>query len=266
MEARSHVIVEELKTIQSLLATFPVAMPFRVPDGYFSFFSESLKLRILMEENEEIAEPMPSFGVAKKAPFDLPENYFAQFAQSLAERIEEAAFEESLSRKNVFQAPEGYFETFADGVMAAVSDKEIQPEGLSRDMPFAVPKGYFNQFAQSVQERIATDAPPKIIPLHTRKTIPIQVMRWAAAAALIIAVTTGIRQAGTPQSTVKTAQRALASVPEKVLQDYVYQDADDFDADLIEAQLPKASFEGTSSVHNLNAQEIQSFLSDDALL
>lgn len=275
MEARSLHIVDELKALQSVLAEMPAAMPFEVPGGYFRDFPEDLRLHLLIAENPAIADPFPVFG-RLKTPFLLPENYFTQFPATLAEILEVKAIEARLPRKNVFEAPQGYFETLSERVMEAVAEDAVLPEGLQKEMPFAVPGGYFQEFSGNLMARIAegeavkTIPPhaekPKTIPLRPRIPLPVQMMRWAAAAVLILGVALGIQQAGTPQSTATTTRRALASIPENTLQEYVYQHADDFDIDMIEARLPQSTFQETSPVQNLGTHEIQAFLSDEVLL
>ncbi len=277
MEARSLQVVDELKTLQSPLAEWPAAMPFMLPGQYFESFLPNLRERLVFEEaSTDSPDPVPSFG-RLETPFAVPEGYFSGFLDALADGRALADLEARLSRKNVFETPPGYFETLPQAVMAAI-DAEAEtalPENFSRTMPFGVPGGYFENFSENLQARIqAADADssapvaetPRTIPLRPRSTLPVQMMRWAAAAILILGVSLGIQQAGTPQSTATTARRALANVPENALQDYVYQHADDFDMDMIEARLPHSTFRKTSPVQNLETLEIQAFLSEDALL
>lgn len=265
MEARSHSIVEELKMLQSPLAEMPVVMPFAVPDGYFPEFSGNLQLPIFYEAHPEAPEPVPSFGVLK-APFRVPENYFHQFAAALQEMLEITAFESRLPRQNIFGTPQGYFESFPEKLLDAVRETPALPQNLSSEMPFEVPAGYFSQFADSLSAKIKAEGQTKVIPLRPRLGLTVPLMRWVAAAVLILGVTLGIQQAGTPQGKTMAARRALASIPENTLQEYVHQHADEFDLDMIEAHLPQSSFQKASPVQNLGTHEIQAFLSDEVLL
>lgn len=265
MEARSHSIVEELKMLQSSLAEMPVAMPFAVPNGYFLQFPEAVAQCVFFEENTQIPDVSPAFGILK-TPFVVPEGYFQQFSDALREILAIGTFEARLSRQNVFSVPGNYFDNLPETILDVVREKADLPQGLSAEMPFEVPKGYFDQFAADLQARLKDDVGPKMIPLSSRPAISIQLMRWAAAAILILGVTLGIQQAGTPQSLSQTTKRALSSIPEKALDDYVYQHADEFDLDMIESQLPQGTFHKTSPVQNLKTHEIQVFLSEEILL
>ncbi len=275
MKARSPHIVDELKTLQSTLAEVPTAMPFEVPGGYFADFADTLRLRFLLEENVTLPDPLPAFG-RLTTPFVVPEGYFARFPFLLAEALEVSILEAHLSRKNIFKAPQGYFENLPEQVMEALALSAALPEGGNKEMPFAVPEGYFPEFSGNLMARVAEEdrikalalvaEKPKTIPLRPRISLPVQMMRWAAAAVLILGVTLGIQQAGTPQNTVATTRRALAAIPENTLQEYVHQHADDFDIDMIEARLPQSIFQAASPVQTLGTHEIQAFLSDEVLL
>ncbi len=296
MDARSHIIIDELQSLQSPLASWPAVPPFQVPQQYFQTFPDHLKLVL---EADDIPDTVPSFG-RLKTPFAVPQSYFASLSSELSETIEAAEIAETFSRQPVFEVPQGYFEELAGSVMAAVGQETASelsgfnrtnvfevPDGYFAGLtdsvmavvtqdevqlnlpvanPFTVPQGYFDQFAAQVQTRIAAEDGPKMIPLRPRRMIPIQVARWAAAAALLIGIFTGVRDAGTPQTTSAITQRALAAVPSNVLQDYIAQHMDDFDPELIEARLPSSTFQSTTPASRLNTNEIRSFLAEEELL
>ncbi len=272
MEARSPQVVEELKMLQSRLADLPVAMPYGLPAGYFESLLPDLRTRMsLEEEGADTSDPVPAFGFLK-TPFTVPEGYFSGISAALAPLRATDHFEARLPRTNVFEVPVGYFERLPQAIQAAIDvEAEKLPAGLSRTMPFDVPHHYFEGFSGNLMARVQADdlseaEKPRTIPLSTRIPLPVQLMRWAAAAILILGVTLGIEQAGTPQNTTATTRRALSDLPENTLQDYVYQHAEEFDIDMIEARLPQSTFQKTSPAQNLDTYEIQDFLSDEALL
>ncbi|RYD51734.1 MAG: hypothetical protein EOP52_06010 [Sphingobacteriales bacterium] len=298
MDARSHIIIDELHELQSPLASWSAGMPFQVPQTYFQIFPEALKLLL---EAEETPDAVPSFGKLK-TPFVVPQSYFANLSSDLSEAIEAEAIAESFSRQPVFEVPQGYFDGLAGSVMAAINQEtESELSGFNRTNvfsvpdgyfasltdsvmasvmqeaddvllnlptadPFTVPDGYFDQFSAQLQTRIAAEEGPKIIPLRPRRMIPIQVARWAAAAALVVGVFAGIRNADAPHRMSATTHRALAAVPSGVLQEYISHNIDDFDLELIESRLPSSSFQHTTPASRLNTHEIQSFLAEDELL
>jgi flagellar assembly factor FliW len=298
MDARSHIIIDELQSLQSPLASWPAVTPFQVPQNYFQTFPDHLKLIL---EAETAPDLMPLFG-RLKTPFAVSQSYFINLRSEISEAIEAEEIADTFSRQPVFEVPPGYFEGLAGSVMAAIGqDSESELSGFSRTNvfsvpdgyfasltdsvmasviqeadevtlnlpvadPFTVPEGYFDQFAAQIHTRITASEGFKTIPLRPRRMIPIQVARWAAAAALVVGIFTGIRNAGTPQTASVITQRALAAVPSSVLQDYIAQHMDDFDLDLIEARLPSSTFQSTTPASRLNTNEIRSFLAEEELL
>ncbi|MEO6683777.1 MAG: hypothetical protein ABIN48_13225 [Ginsengibacter sp.] len=118
-------ILNELKTISSLLASIPKVNVQSVPPGYFENLEE--KLCIFSKLNQDAKE---SF---KDEDANIPEGYFETLSDSILSRInnnEAKELEEtfpilnSLKDKNVFHVPAGYFENLNDQIITRIKPKE----------------------------------------------------------------------------------------------------------------------------------------------
>ncbi|MEI9933601.1 MAG: hypothetical protein WDM71_01825 [Ferruginibacter sp.] len=120
-------IVNELKELNSFLATTPKANVFVVPGGYFETVADNL-LMFVKEENSIIKNsPEPSF-------LQVPAEYFDNLAIDILTKIKNQSKENadselrilspmlySIQNENVFEVPNGYFNSISDDVIKQVA-------------------------------------------------------------------------------------------------------------------------------------------------
>jgi hypothetical protein len=118
--SRSEEIVEELKSMDSQLATVSRAMPYHVPDGYFDQLpTDAAILR------------------SKDMPHELPVGYFEDFAANITAIAASEEFNVNGSRTLPFTVPPGYFDALPAQVLAAVSQQQPEARRTRRVMAFA---------------------------------------------------------------------------------------------------------------------------------
>lgn len=160
-------ILQELRELESPLATYNPVYPGVVPEGYFDGLADQVLRRIRAMEAGTAAEEI------------------AHLSPLLS----------GLTREMPGQVPAGYFEELEASLLTAVSgtDRSAREEleslspllsGLKKDMPYSVPQGYFEQLPGTVPVQVKTAAP--VLHMGSRRW-----MRYAAAAVItgLIAVT-----------------------------------------------------------------------------
>lgn len=122
----SNEILNELKSISPLLASFDKVNVFTVPDGYFETISDTV-LICIAEENP-ILKPL-STSVLN----NTPENYFDNLADNILGKIKSGSkFEtkelpsvlSAISKNNLFEIPENYFENLPATILKKVTDNK----------------------------------------------------------------------------------------------------------------------------------------------
>lgn len=210
-----------------------------------------------MKEQNDILNELRSLGspladMSRAMPFEVPEGYFNSFEMQL---IAELSLENgsgllSLSKETPLPVPEGYFEELPGKILAMVQE---QPQlELPKIMPFDVPNGYFEQLPEQIL-KAAKDEPKKgrVIPFTTRIQ---KGVKWAAAAMLIAALGIGSYRMLTPAEL--TPSEELAKLPADVISDYVSQNIDEFDMEVLESTI------NNSELQSLTDEEIDKYLEE----
>lgn len=172
-------------------------VPYRVPQGYFEGFPETMTL--LVQADPVVAIP----GLNRQRGYQVPAGYFEDFADAMLTKVKAldqgSASEETealspllgaLGRKMPFAIPADYFSelpaNITDGARAIEMVNE-ELENLSPMMsqlrtvqPYKVPAGYFEGLDQVMLEKVAQPKGGKLISMGGAR----KWMRYAAAAAV----------------------------------------------------------------------------------
>lgn len=184
-------------------------------------------------------------------PFSTPEGHFESFNAVLMQQIATSVPESELTLPSgmPFAAPSPeYFTDFSKNILA-----KIQGEALDwgKGNPYSVPYGYFEQFpARMTQKAKASQTVRRRIPLfHT--------VRLAAAMALIFFVGFGVMK----MNHFSTPENGLTSLSKAEINQYVAENIDDFDTDLILNTLAKNETKSDAAI-NLTDAEIKAYLDE----
>jgi len=229
MQAKNE-ILEELRSLSTVIDKISRQTPYGLPEGYFNDFPDFMMRRLMGGPLSAAIGPSgPS-----SAPFQVPEGYFEGFAGGVLARIKagqgaraysgepaatglsEAAEELSLlspllsgiSRKAPYQVPEGYFE-------------ELSPilTGLRERPVYTVPEGYFEELAGQIVSRVKP-APARIVTMRRPGTW----WRYSAAAVVVgLVLTLGwlrLHTSGRNGTPVDVAH-SLYTVSDQEIQNYL---------------------------------------------
>ena len=223
-------IVKELQELGSPLANMPRVTPFVVPEGYFSSFSVT---HITQDKD-------PVLHLPKTMPFEVPQGYFDQLTQTIVARAEQPVF--GKMQDHPFEAPAGYFDNFAGNMLAAAK---------------AADAGAMQQEAPAVQKET------KVIDLRPQW----KNLRWAAAAIAVIGIgiSSYLAYNNTSGSAGKgSAAHQLALLDKSIIDSYVQQNIDDFDAEMLTEHNIAFNESAEKSIHTLNKKDIIQYLDNDA--
>lgn len=130
-----------------------------------------------------------------------------------------------------YKVPQGYFAGLADNVSERV---ESTVDLDTRAQPYSLPEGYFEGLPEELLQKIKqAESSPQLKKKGT--TLWLKNIRWAAAAILILAVGLGSYRILTPQNI--SIQQQLDEIPESVLVSYMQENADEFDTELLTADM-----------------------------
>lgn len=212
-----------------------------------------------MNEKNDILSELEQMGsmlanMSRKMPYEVPADYFAGLAASVTEHIQLLQQRDpvlNISKSPVQDVPAGYFNSLPDSLLQAARLSD-----MPQAMPHEVPSGYFAALPQQLFAKVNNSkaSSGRIITLTAQ-------IRWAAAALLVICMGIGSYEFLHLRS--NRPEIALSKVPQAKLQEYVKQNIDDFDADMIVSNLQ------TTDVHNvptsakqLDDQEIIQYLDE----
>lgn len=187
----------------------------------------------------------PLADMPKGMPFALHEGSFSSLPGQIRMLI-------SGSREMPFEAPQGYFESFSEHLVAKL------PRTTVTTNPSIVPEGYFEQFPDNLLEKIkaadsAETKETKVVAFPVWRNV-----RWAAAALVILSLGIGYLSFLNTTQTV-SAENALATLPATTIHEYIQNNIDEFDTDLIVSTLGDNGLEQIKP-NNLTDEEILQFL------
>lgn len=219
-----------------------------------------------MKNKDNISDELEMLGASllnhlpKHMPFSVPSNYFGEFSNEVVSNIHFAEMEEVIpewTKKLPFDAvPVGYFEKFADNIIATIKTEELI-QTLSKDIPYSVPAGYFDQFSANVLAQVKAE-PKKVT--TTPKRVPLfRTVQLAASVALVVCAGLGIMKYNTYN---KLQNMDLSTVSNAAITEYIDQNIDDFDTELI---VTNTNTENVSAVKNMDFtnEEIKQYLNED---
>jgi hypothetical protein len=227
-------IQAELESLgATLLSAIPVTNPYRVPEGYFTRFSSGLPA--LLETAADSA--IPELSLKPEMPFSMPAGFFEQFSGNVLNRIkaEEQAEQDDLT------------------------------QGWSRTMPFQVPAGYFEQLPERLLQLVRKEQKIVVRQKAIKRVALVRSMRVAASVALIIFAGLGImRYNMTGASTAAaTAKIDFSGIPKSAITDYINQNIDDFDVDMIVNNMGGKTAKLSASGINVSRADIEAYLEDN---
>lgn len=167
MESRNN-ILKELQELSPVLASsYPLTVPYQVPEGYFGQLPEAILAMVKTPDNaaEELETLSPLLrGISKTPPFHLPEGYFKDLTENtLAETKAVAFVQEEL-------------EDFSP-LLSQLKDAPL----------YQVPAGYFDQLPGAIMQKIQEKQPAKVVKMGSRMTL----RRYIAVAAVLLVLATG---------------------------------------------------------------------------
>ncbi len=160
----------------------------------------------------------------------------------------------SLSRKTPYIVSDDYFSSLPAAVLTKAVEASLT-NSLPRSSPYAVPSGYFEQMPQQILSKTKSQQER-----HQTKFIPLgnsiwKGVRWAAAAALLIAAGFGTLQMLNSESSV---EQKLASLPADAVIEYVRENRSGFDVAPAELALET----GHLATTQLTEEEITRYLDE----
>ncbi|CAN5884040.1 hypothetical protein BH11BAC4_BH11BAC4_00210 [soil metagenome] len=170
-------IQNELKELNSLLASISNRNVYTVPDGYF----QAMVTDIINTIGRE-----PGMGSENPA---LPDGYFEHLADSIMGKIKAATVTEEessllmpLRTIPTYTIPQGYFEDFAGSVMNKIDSIAEESaellDAVKHINPYTVPQGYFDGLATDIVSKVPQQA--KVFVLQQRSSF----FRYAVAAVI----------------------------------------------------------------------------------
>ena len=280
---------QELAHVAPVLNTISKENMYRVPDGYFESFPQTIASAYNNLENNDSAELDENTsllsGLGKENVYSVPKEYFQQLTENLLSVIgrkqdilnelnDIAPALNEISREDVYSVPPTYFSELTKNIFSKVNSESsagdeiyIELEGVApllnaigRQNPYMVPDGYFENVNIPIPQQ------SKIVPFNSRRAWYKYSVAAAVAGLMIFAGTTWIKG---NNSFVKFRQMANTNVQKEIA-----GIADDEIINYLDHQPVVADFASTGSedpdpdvnefIHNASNEEIEQYLKDNA--
>jgi len=215
-----------------------------------------------MNDNIDILSELEQMGstlgnMSRKMPYEIPTDYFINLTASIIEHVQVQQQDDpmlDIAKAPTGELPAGYFNKLPGVVLAAAKLSE-----LPQQMPYSLPETYFNELPQQILNKAKTGHKQKVKP--ARIVILSVRIRWAAAALLVLCL--GLGSYEFLHTKPAKPEMALAKVPQANLKEYVKQNIDDFDADMIVSNLQAVDVHNIqTSAHQLDEQDIIQYLDE----
>ncbi len=164
----------------------------------------------------------PLAGASRVMPYPVPEGYFAAFAGDLLETMREELIG---NKEEPYLLPENYFTDLPAQVLAA-AQAEDSTAAMPKDNPYQLPPAYFDTLPAAVLQKARGSGSGRTISFNWSRAI-----QWAAAAIIVLGIALGSYRFLQPKPV--NASKELAALPEETIQEYLVQNIDDFDSELI---------------------------------
>lgn len=167
MESRNNILKELQELSPALASSYPLPVPYTVPEGYFGQLPETILAMAQTPDNAaaelETLSPLLR-GISKTPPFHLPEGYFKDLTENTLAETKALAF-----------------------VQEELEDFSPVLNKL-RDVPlYEVPAGYFDQLPGAIMQKLQAQQPAKVVKMGNRMTL----RKYIAAAAVLLVLATG---------------------------------------------------------------------------
>ncbi|MBS1687648.1 MAG: hypothetical protein JSS96_02900 [Bacteroidetes bacterium] len=216
-----------------------------------------------MSEQNDILIELEQLGSAlanmsRKMPYEVPTGYFEGLSSSIQENTRLSLQQDpvlSISKEIPQAVPDDYFKNLPSQILQAAKLNDIP-----KTLPYAVPQAYFENLPAEVLHKAKGDdnkqdfRPTRIIAFSGN-------LRWAAAALLLLCLSIGSYEFLHTRAT--SPEKALAKVPQANLKEYIRQNIDDFDAEMIVSNLQSTDIHNVQvSSKQLDEQEIIQYLNE----
>lgn len=208
----------------------------------------------------------PLADMSRATPYALPKGYFEDltgYTQSIP-AVDQDFTTPGWSRKMPYAVPQGYFAGLPQRLLEQVSEPELG--FLPKHNPLSVPAGYFDALPQNLLNTIraaeaAEEQKPqtKVIPLGNKLW---RSVRWAAAAVVILGIGIGSYTFLRDAPRTVTPQQALSSLSENTINEYVQQNIDEFDMEMIENTVAANTTTEQLDASLLTDEEIRLYLEE----
>jgi hypothetical protein len=187
----------------------------------------------IVKELEELQSPLA--GMPRGMPYIVPTAYFTMLEESVMQGVtNQPEYKLAIPQQVIpYEVPAGYFEELPGNIVALASFS------IGKQQPataYTLPEGYFDQLPMQVLAAAKQAHAPK-----EKNAIPLTVtlwknLRWAAAALLILGIGFGSYTIMQPGDTATTEEQ-LAQIPNNTLNEYIQVHIDEFDAEMIAANV-----------------------------
>jgi len=210
-----------------------------------------------MGTRNDILDELRSWGspladMPRTMPFAVPQGYFEGLEKHVMTGINmDKDYPIPVPKNMPYDVPQGYFENLPAQMLALAGEEPVL--SVPRTMPFDIPAGYFENLPEQILETARKAEKTKVIPFGKKIGRSI---RWAAAAVLLLGISIGSYRILNPAMTLNPEQK-LAQVSENELSDYIVQNIDEFDTDLLENNIASAN-----SIQSLSDEDIINYLDE----
>jgi hypothetical protein len=221
------------------------------------------ELNNISEELKELQSHLGS--LSRNMPYMLPDDYFAALLPHVLQTIQADDMEvtpANWNRSNPYAVPENYFDTFSEHILEQALSNDIN----ALQLPHAVPDGYFDNLPAQLLAAAKETAPSLVVKQFgpkPRHYLAFSNIRWAAAAILLLSV--GIAGYNVYQREHSSAIASLNNIPKQDINEYVQQNIDDFDTEMLASNIEPnstATNEPPTNANQLNDKDIEQYLNE----
>lgn len=192
-------------------------------------------------------------------PFAVPEGYFQQLQEIILTQTEHAnCLTEPvlfIDKAMPFEAPAAhYFDQLSQQILSKIED---QGPNWGKNMPYSLPESYFETLPQQIALKAKAQ---KIVKQPTLRIPVFRNVQLAASVALIIFVGFGVLQFN---KEVAIKHLSLEHISQEEIQQYVNENIDDFDTDIILNGMAKPQQDPAITNIKISKEDIQAYLEEN---
>lgn len=251
--------------------------PYEVPPSYFN----NLPAEILSAVVAACSENDPGIVLfSRNNIFSLPQGYFETLPAIILDKTREAEQVITTRKHNwedqikiaPYQVPDRYFEHFEQTLSERLFHSEMEIEelpsllgDLRKTQPMAVPEGYFTE--NTHHSHIIDDKPAAKTKTFEHPSVKsIRWTSWAAAAAVLFIIGLGGWHFLSPSGNIPKAtfEQKLAQIPKSDIQNYINNNLEEFDVNMIENSISQATKNdmAASALSRVSDADIKAYLNE----